>query len=103
MAHMIEKNNVFVVGEPAWHGLGVVLKDPPSVEDAIRLARLDWSVRLEPLCLANAHEKGVSHRATVRESDGRVLGVVGPGYVPLQNQAAFAWFQPFVEQKLVAL
>ncbi len=89
------------VGEPAWHGLGVVLKDPPSIEEGIRMAGLDWNVRLEELKLNDG--RVVPNRASVRESDGRILGVVGPSFVPLQNSEAFAWFQPMVDSKEVTL
>lgn len=100
MAHEFESG--FFVGEPAWHGLGVVLKDAPSLADAIRCAGLDWNVRLAPLQLSE-DGRGVEHQATVRESDSSILGVVGPGFVPLQNVDAFGWFQPFVDSGAVKL
>lgn len=34
----------FFVREPAWHGMGVVLQDYPSREEAMRLAGHDWDV-----------------------------------------------------------
>jgi len=34
----------FFVREPAWHGMGVVLDDYPSKEEAMRLAGHDWDV-----------------------------------------------------------
>lgn len=94
MAHEFESG--LFVGQPAWHGLGTVLDAPPSVEEALSLAGLDWSVKLAPLAVA-ADGREVDHFASIRESDNTVLGVVGPGYVPLQNRDAFAWFQPLVE------
>lgn len=100
MAHEFESG--LFVGEPAWHRLGVVLEQPPSIDDAIRLAGLDWEVRLAPLALAE-DGRAVSHRATVRGSDNAILGVVGPGYVPLQNRDAFGWFQPFVDSGAATL
>lgn len=100
MSHEFETG--LFVGQPAWHGLGVVLNNPPSIEEAIRLAGLDWTVRLEPLQLA-ADGRGVSHKASVRESDNSILGVVGPGFVPLQNREAFDWFQPLIDDGSVAI
>jgi phage/plasmid-like protein (TIGR03299 family) len=102
MAHHIEGNSVFAVGQPAWHGLGKTLHAPPSIEEAIVAAGLDWNVSLKPLQLTD-DGRPVEHRAAVRESDGSILGVVGPKFVPLQNRAAFQWFAPFVESKLVTL
>jgi len=34
--------------------------------------------------------------ASVRASDNKILGVVGPDWKPLQNIQAFNWFDPFV-------
>lgn len=34
----------FFVREPAWHGMGIVLDDYPSREEAMRLAGHDWDV-----------------------------------------------------------
>lgn len=93
MAHMVEK--MFYVGETPWHGLGVALDQAPSISEAISAAGLDWAVGLRDLFTANGVK--VSHRATVRETDGSILGVVGPRYQPLQNAAALDWFQPFVD------
>lgn len=102
MAHQIEGQNVFVVGKPAWHGLGKTLQAPPSIEDGIKAAGLDWTVRLEPLQLT-ADGRPVDHRAVVRESDSKILGTVGPRFVPLQNQTAFRWFEPFLASKKATL
>lgn len=100
MSHEIE--SALFVGKPAWHGLGTVLDNPPSVEDAIKLAGLDWGVKLAPLALVE-DGRAVDHFATVRESDDALLGVVGPDFVPLQNRDAFRWFQPLVESGAVEI
>lgn len=101
MAHEIEGNRFFAVGSPAWHRIGTVLDNPPTIEEGIRLAGLDWSVGLAPLYTADGIE--VSHRATVRTEytatgkEETILGVVGPSYQPLQNKDAFEFFQPFLD------
>lgn len=94
MAHEIE--TAMFVGRPAWHGLGVVLENAPSIAEAIKLAGLDWNVIEKPLYLAD-RTKVTTHRAMVRDTDGTCLGVVGNGFTPLQNAEAFAWFQPILE------
>jgi phage/plasmid-like protein (TIGR03299 family) len=91
-------------GQLPWHGLGTSLEvgdlyDWPS---ASKKAGLDWEVELAPLVTADTQAK-VAHRAVRRTSDGRILGVVGPRYAPLQNKDAFAWFQPFLDAKEAAL
>jgi phage/plasmid-like protein (TIGR03299 family) len=93
MAHLVE--NMLYVGAAPWHKLGVALDNPPAVAEAIRLAGLDWAVVLKDLQLAETGE-AVDHKATVRATDGKILGVVGPRYRPLQNADAFAWFEPFL-------
>lgn len=86
---------MFYVGETPWHGLGVKLDSPPSVREAIEQAGLDWNVGLKDLFTRDGQE--VPARATVRESNGSILGVVGPRYIPTQNVDAFEWFTPFIE------
>ncbi len=93
MAHEFESG--FFVRQPAWHRLGVLLPESPTIDDAVRLAGLDWRVYMAPL-LTDWCERVKTHRAVVRESDGTVLGVVGNGYRPLQNDRAFEFFSPFV-------
>ncbi len=96
MAHEFETG--FFVRNGAWHGLGTVVQDAPSTEDAIRCAGLDWNVSAHELALASGGAVPVQKgRALVRDSDGRVLSIVGARYEPLQNKAAFAWFDPFVQ------
>lgn len=100
MSHEFESG--FFVRQPAWHRLGVLLPESPHIEDAIRLAGLDWRVTLAPL-VTNTGESVPTHRATVRGSDGKVLGVVGLGYQPLQNDKAFSFFEPFLASGACAL
>jgi phage/plasmid-like protein (TIGR03299 family) len=93
MAHLVEK--MFSVRQTPWHGLGVVLDSPPTVEEGLRLAGLDWAVTRKRLYTADGQPAPAF--AVVRDSDGKVLGAVGEKYRPLQNREAFAWFQPFLE------
>lgn len=97
----------FMVGKPAWHGLGKVLPEGTqlSVEEGLTSANLDWQVDLLPLEIAK--EDGAEQTsmegmrvpafATVRRQDETVLGVVGMRYNVLQNIEAFQWFQPFLD------
>lgn len=93
MAHEVE--NMFSVNETPWHNLGRVLHAAPSTADAIRMAGLDWTVNMRPLMTSDATPVDAA-RAVVRSSDGRVLGVVGSDYHPLQNAEAFSFFDPFI-------
>jgi len=81
----------------AFHGLpsSKIVKDAPNVEEAIRLADLDWTVSLAPVY----HQKtmdGVETYSpvdgkflTVREDTQQVLGSVGRNYRTFQNADAF--------------
>lgn len=93
MAHQIE--TMMYVGKTPWHGLGVALRSAPTISEALVAAGLDWKVGLRDLITVDGQP--VSSRATVRETDGKVLGVVGPRYNPLQNAEALDWFQPFID------
>jgi phage/plasmid-like protein (TIGR03299 family) len=99
----------FVVREQAWHGLATVLENAPSVEEAIIAAGLDWKVETAPISASFTDENGVdyvevdTHRALVRNTDRKVLGVVSNAYKVFQNHEAFGWFQPLVEDGTVTL
>lgn len=101
MAHQIENKAMFYVGKKPWHGIGQRLENPPTVEEGIRAAGLDWNVLLYRLQTPNG--KPVNAFATVRGVDEKVLGVVGPRYVPLQNRDAFKFFNLFLEAKQAQL
>ena len=47
MSHEIE--NAFFVKEAAWHRLGTVLENSPSIDEALAVAGLDWDVEQRPL------------------------------------------------------
>lgn len=92
MAHEIE--TMAYVGETPWHSLGVRLDNPPTTAEAMAAAGMNWEVATQPLYTRSGVE--VTHRATYRVTDGRILGVVGPDYTPLQNADAFSFFDPFL-------
>ena len=114
MSHEVE--NMLYVGEVPWHGLGKRFKDPIyDVDVALKGAGLDFEVGLRELatapCEPKQDEEGniitpaysggeiVQARATYRKDTDAILGVVGMRYRPLQNKAAFAPFQPFLDAK----
>lgn len=99
MAHEItDRDGLFTVREPAWHGLGTVLPDYPTREQAQTLAH-PWEPVTEPIFrripviepltggLSYEYEEISSHKAVVRSDslDGDTLGVVGEGYEPVTN------------------
>lgn len=105
MSHgILENDKMFSVKERPWHGLGTVVETAPSVKEAIKLAGLDWKVELQPICTNTDNKLEITtHKAVVKENTKDVLGIVGSQYTPLQNEEAFEWFQPFVENDLASL
>ena len=88
--------SMFYTGAEPWHGLGEKLEDAPTISEAIEKSGLDWEVGVKDLVTKDGMQD-VPAKATYRKTDGAILGVVGPRYVPLQNKDAFEWFQPFVD------
>ncbi|MBP7766234.1 MAG: DUF932 domain-containing protein [Syntrophaceae bacterium] len=101
MAHLVE--SMMYVGKTPWHGLGTPIPEDKqiSVREAIVAAKLDWQVELRPLYTekpdGGAKSGILDHYAVCRTSDNAFLGLVGPDYVPLQNEEALKWFQPFLD------
>ena len=91
-------------GQVPWHGLGTALEDADLYDwpSACKKAGLDWNVELTDLQTTDTQVK-VTHKGVRRKSDGRILGCVGPRFMPLQNRDAFAWFEPFLVSKEAAL
>lgn len=103
MAHEIwDNDNFLAVRKPGWHGLGVVLDNYPTREEAQALAH-PWEPIEEPVFTrefgVTSHEDWDGHsdpvgekyleapdyKAIRRSDDGSLLGVVGDGYEPVKN------------------
>lgn len=83
-----EVETMFSVREVPWHGLGTIVEEAPTSEEAIKLAGLDWTVESRPLFLENGMEIP-NHKANVRSTDDKVLGIVTDRYQIVQNKDAF--------------
>ena len=101
MPHEVE--TMFSARVPAWHGLGVMTPMALNSRDAIVHAGLDWTVATRPMVTFDAENgsKGFvavpDHYATVRETDDKVLGVVGSRYTPIQNLECFDFMDTIVD------
>ena len=100
MAHQVE--TVAYAGELPWYGFGNPVSPDCNTEMMIKQAGLDWMAELQPLVtISDGIQYSVdSHKAVVRSTDKRILGVVGSVYRPLQNSEAFKFFDPFIESGL---
>jgi phage/plasmid-like protein (TIGR03299 family) len=107
MSHEIE--NAFYVKEAAWHRLGTVLENAPSIEEALAVAGLDWEVEQRPMFvqpLAGGTEADLQvpgHFAHYRKTDDSFLGIVTQNYKTLQNIDALAAYAPLVEDGTLIL
>ncbi|EJL74408.1 DUF932 domain-containing protein [Chryseobacterium populi] len=116
MAHNINFNETtgrysfFSVKEKAWHGLGQIISDYPTSEQAINYAGLNYEVAKTPLYTkgsgiietADGIEIGSNelhvpnYFANIRTDNNAVLGVVGKDYQIVQNCEAFSFFDAIV-------
>jgi len=103
MAHELEIGNngvakMMYAGAVPWHGLGVSAGDEPvDAETAMRLAQLKSRVVMRDLTIRHGDQEirvpqNVG-RAIVREDDGKVLGMSGRLYQPIQNEELFNFCQ----------
>lgn len=117
MAHNINRNSktgkdaFFSVREKAWHGLGQIVEDHPTSEEAIIHAGLDYEVVKRSLFTYNEENSSEAtapdgiqipeleipdYFATVRRDTEQILGVVGSKYEVVQNRTAFTFFDSLV-------
>ena len=96
MAHEVE--SMAYVGEMPWHRLGMKLAGEPSPQEIQRAAKLDWTVKKVPLTYSHAGRQCSADRcALIRERDGKLLDTVSENWKPVQNDAAFAFFERFTQ------
>jgi len=84
-------------GEVPWHGIGAVLDGVPSSDEAIREARLTWTVERKPIYAEPETKQAVpGFVANVRSDTGEVLGIVSERYRVAQNRDVFAFADELV-------
>lgn len=88
----------FLFKQPAWHGLGTIVKEAPTSIDALRLAGLDWDVMPEKVYLQDKTEIP-EIIANVRSTDHSILGITSDHYKIVQNRDAFSFVDELVKGK----
>ena len=83
----------------AWHKLGQEVRDAQSWQEAMRLAKLDWTVSKRPLYakFPDGEFEMVPTWGIFRDSDEQFFGAVGNQYEPIQNQFAFDFVDTLLE------
>lgn len=84
---------------PSWHGLGTIVEDAPTSEDAIVAAGLDWKVEKKEIFDASG-SKIKDYFANTRDKDGAVLGIVSGRYEIVQNSEAFSFTDSLMDEGL---
>tara|TARA_R110000824_G_scaffold203761_5_gene388413 strand:- start:891 stop:1907 length:1017 start_codon:yes stop_codon:yes gene_type:complete len=99
MSHQISIQNGIAEAayaiKPAWHGLGAVLTDAMSAEEAYEMAHLNWQVQLQNIQYEGPDGSLMTHpnqRLTVRMDNGTPLGTVSGKYQIVQNRDQFQFF-----------
>ena len=91
---------MFYYKERSWHGKGVALDHLATAEEAIKYGGLDWEVEKIPISTADGTP--IKRRVAIVRKDlphsdlNRVLGIVYPGFKPLQNKEAVELFDRLV-------
>ncbi len=98
-------------GKTPWHGLGVVVPEGEgllTVDRALQLGGLNWGVEKRPAYHAVpmgeldgtpqfSFEEVPNRFLIVRETDNKVLSVVGSSYEPVQNREGFELVQALLQ------
>lgn len=108
MAHDLLHERMAFVGEVPWHGLGKQVPPEVSSAEMIKAAGLDWRVAKRPAPGARLVDKrkekydryAIWRDPTGEEKGAALLGLVGASYTPVQNEAAFEFFEPFIDLRL---
>ena len=94
---LLEYDWMLSAKERPWHGIGTVVEEAPTSEDAIRIARLDWTVDQFPV-FANGNAVD-GYFANVRSDTNEALGVVRNRYKIVQNTEAFDFVDGIIQNK----
>jgi len=90
---------------PAWEQVGTLIDRAKTGTDALKAAKLDWSVEQWPVQATDPQSwKTVpvaDHLANVRSDTRELLGVVGKGYRVFQNRELFEFLDALVADRLI--
>lgn len=80
-----------------FDGAGQQITGCAKIDDAIKLAELDYEVIKKPIFLADGTEVK-NQFCNIKSNDGTQLGVVGKDYGIVQNQDAFKFLDSMIDE-----
>lgn len=93
MHNITKKDGLVLYKNPAWHGLGEVLQEDITPDQALIISGTDWDVEMvkAPAVVDSLGRTCSSdrHQSAVRMDTGDVLGIHGSRYKPIQNHELF--------------
>lgn len=99
MAHEImEHDNMISVRERPWHGLGVILTDYPTIQEAKEQSGLTWTASIKPSYFEASPGEFVripKQHAVVRDDINIPIGAVGGKYDIYQNDEMWKFIEAF--------
>ena len=96
-AGILEYDWMMSVKQKPWHGIGTVVEDAPTSDEAIKIAKLDWKIEQVPV-MANGVEIP-NYFANIRSDTNQALGVVRGRYKVVQNNEAFDFVDNIISNK----
>lgn len=94
-AGLLEYDWMVSTKEKPWHGIGTVVQDAPTSEDAIKMAKLDWKVKQYSVKANGIVLPG--YYANIRTDANIPLGIVKERYKIVQNNEAFDFVDDIVK------
>lgn len=98
MAHEVE--TMAYAGQVPWHGLGKAVSSDMTPAEMQKAAGLDWTVSKREIFLkTDQGELGArvpDQYALTRDTDERVLSIVGRNFKPTPNEEIFDFFKRYV-------
>lgn len=92
---LLDNDWMLSVKERPWHDIGTVVDTAPTSADAIKIAKLNWTVKQVPVEAAGKKIAGVY--ANVRSDTKEALGVVRNRYQVVQNTQAFDFVDDIIK------
>lgn len=94
ISHASGRAEFFAANQPAWHGLGTIVKGTRTWAEAIKLAGLNWLAEKRQL---EYKGKPVDAFGIFRSDTHHFLGAVGKKYTVIQNKDVFTMLDALVE------